>query len=307
MSGGIRRASNAEIAQVLDRVAALLEVQDADGFRVRAYRNAAATCRRFETDLFERVRAGGRAVLEELPGIGPSISTQIVEWLRTGRLQLLDRLEGEVSPEDLFRTLPGVGEELARGLHEVLGAETLEQLEVAAEEGRLEEVPKVGPRRAQAIRDAVTARLGERSRRWHPPAPARSEPPPVDLLLAVDREYREKARAGTLRRIAPRRFNPEGEAWLPVLHTDRDGYSLTALYSNTARAHRLGRTRDWVVIFAERNGDEVRQTLVTEYRGPLAGRRVVRGREAECARLFEAEEARGVDAIHDSGRRSGAG
>jgi hypothetical protein len=227
---------------------------------------------------------------EELPGIGPSISTQIVEWLRTGRLQLLDRLEGEVSPEDLFRTLPGVGDELARGLHEVLGAETLEQLEVAAEEGRLEEVPKVGPRRAQAIRDAVTARLGERSRRWHPPAPARSEPPPVDLLLAVDREYREKARAGTLRRIAPRRFNPEGEAWLPVLHTDRDGYSLTALYSNTARAHRLGRTRDWVVIFAERNGDEVRQTLVTEYRGPLVEVRLAGAdpeRDTELAREAE--------------------
>jgi Holliday junction resolvasome RuvABC DNA-binding subunit len=298
-----RRASNAEIAQVLDRVASLLEVQDADGFRVRAYRNAAATCRRSGAELCELVREGGRAALEELPGIGPSISTQIVEWLRTGRLQLLDRLEGEVSPEDLFRTLPGVGEGLAHALHEALGAETLEDVEVAAEAGRLEEVPGVGPRRAQAIRDAVRARLGERSRRWHPPAPARAEPPPVALLLAVDREYREKAAAGKLRRIAPRRFNPEGEAWLPVLHVDRDGYSLTALHSNTARAHRLGRTRDWVVIFAERNGDEVRQTVVTEYRGPLAGRRVVRGREDECARLFEAEDAARARPTASSGTR----
>ena len=56
---------------------------------------------------------------------------------------------------------------------------------------------------------------------------------------------------------------------------------------------RLGhRTHDWVVIFAERNGDEVRQTVVTEYRGPLAGRRVVRGREAECAQWLE------LDPVH---------
>jgi hypothetical protein len=40
-------------------------------------------------------------------------------------------------------------------------------------------------------------------------------------LLDVDREYREKAAAGQLRSIAPRRFNPSGEAWLPVLHTQR--------------------------------------------------------------------------------------
>ncbi len=286
------RTTNAEIAQVLDRVAALLEVQHADGFRVRAYRAAAATCRRWETPLAELLAAGGRAALEALPGIGPSISSQVAEWLRTGRLQLLDRLEGEVSPEDLFTTIPGIGEKLAHALHDELDAETLEDLEIAAEEGRLEGVAGVGPRRAQAIRDGLAQRLGERSRRWGATSSAASEPPPVELLLAVDREYREKASAGRLRRIAPRRFNPEGEAWLPVLHVEKEGWSFTALFSNTARAHRLQRTHDWVVIFAERAGDEVRQTLVTEYRGPLAGRRVVRGREAECARRFEASEGR---------------
>lgn len=286
MPPGTAAVSNAEIAQVLDRVAALLEAQHADGYRVRAYRTAAATCRSWDANLAELAGTGGRAALEELPGVGVSISAQIVEWLRTGRLRLLDRLEGEVSPEDLFSSIPGVGEELAHALHDALGAETLEELELAAEQGRLEDVPGIGPRRAQAIRDALAQRLGERSRRWHPAAAPGSEPPPVGLLLAVDREYRERARAGTLRRIAPRRFNPGGEAWLPVLHTDKEGWSLTALFSNTARAHRLGRTHDWVVIFAERDGDEVRQTVVTEYRGALAGRRIVRGREAECARHY---------------------
>ncbi len=73
------------------------------------------------------------------------------------------------------------------------------------------------------------------------------------------------------------------KAWLPVLHVDRDGWSLTALFSNTALAHELGRTRNWVVIyFGREGGPEHQRTVVTETRGPLEGWRVVRGREAAC-------------------------
>ena len=66
--------------------------------------------------------------------------------------------------------------------------------------------------------------------------------PPVAELLDVDRAYRTAAAAGELRRIAPRRMNPEAEAWLPVLHTERGSRHYTVLFSNTPRAHRLGRT-----------------------------------------------------------------
>jgi putative hydrolase len=83
--------------------------------------------------------------------------------------------------------------------------------------------------------------------------------------------------------IAPRRFNPTGEAWLPILHTERGDWRFTALFSNSALAHELGRVRDWVVIyFHQDSGPEGQRTVVTETRGPLAGRRVVRGRESEC-------------------------
>lgn len=68
--------------------------------------------------------------------------------------------------------------------------------------------------------------------------------PPVAELLQIDQAYRQQAEAGTLRKIAPRRFNPSGEAWLPVLHVDKDDWSYTALFSKTALAHELGRTRD---------------------------------------------------------------
>jgi len=92
-----------------------------------------------------------------------------------------------------------------------------------------------------------------------------------------------KAADGSLRTIAPKRFNPSGEAWLPVPHAQRGEWHFTALYSNTARAHELGRTRDWVVIYYY-DGDHVEGqcTVVTESRGALAGKRVVRGREEEC-------------------------
>jgi DNA polymerase (family 10) len=116
--------------------------------------------------------------------------------------------------------------------------------------------------------------------------------PPVSELLDVDREYRRGARRGTLPVIAPRKFNPKREAWLPVLHTVRDGRSYTALFSNTERAHRLGRTRDWVVLYYhDGDGRERRCTVVTEFREPLRGKRVVRGRELECAEYYGVEAA----------------
>lgn len=89
--------------------------------------------------------------------------------------------------------------------------------------------------------------------------------------------------SGSLPKIEPRRFNPSGEAWLPILHTERGEWRFTALFSNTARAHELGRTRDWVVIYFHLDsGPEGQRTVVTETRGRLKGHRVVRGREADC-------------------------
>ncbi len=60
--------------------------------------------------------------------------------------------------------------------------------------------------------------------------------------------YRNKARRNELELIAPRRFNPKGLAWLPVMHMHYKGWHFTALCSNTARAHQLNKSRDWVLI-----------------------------------------------------------
>jgi hypothetical protein len=115
---------------------------------------------------------------------------------------------------------------------------------VAAHDGRLAVVPGIGPRRAAMIRNALAGMLGRAIGRPAPPV----EEPDIEILLDVDRQYRAKAAAGHLPTIAPRRFNPRGEAWLPILHTERSRWHFTALFSNTARAHELDRTHDWVVI-----------------------------------------------------------
>jgi hypothetical protein len=140
-----------------------------------------------------------------------------------------------------------------------------------------------GDKRIEGIRAALDARLRRVRRAMRPGAL-----PSVEELLDVDREYRAKAAAGELPTIAPRRMNPSGEAWLPILHTRRDGRDYTALYSNTPLAHRLDRTHDWVVIYPENGAGQRPFTVVTERRGALAGKRVVRGRERECREAYGA-------------------
>lgn len=281
--------NNATIAQALAEMAALLEAQGDNPYRVAAYRRASETVAQLGSPLREIHRSGGVAALDALPGVGQRIAAAIVEMLETDHWQQLERLRGGSDPEALFRTIPGVGPDLAMRLHEALGVDTLEALEGAAQAGRLETVEGIGPRRAAAIGAALTQMLdrGRNRRRGLSRVPAGAEPP-VALLLQVDREYRAGAEADRLPKIAPKRFNPENLAWLPVLHTNSSGWHFTALYSNTARAHELGRTHDWVVIFAE---DEAHHehpcTVVTAGRGALVGRRVVRGRELECRQWYE--------------------
>ena len=112
--------------------------------------------------------------------------------------------------------------------------------------------------------------------------------PDIRLILKVDEVYRRRAGAGQLPMIAPKRFNPDNKAWLPILHTTHEGLHFTVLYSNTARAHSLNRVHDWVVIyFYDDHHREGQHTVVTETHGSLKGKRVVRGREAECETFYD--------------------
>lgn len=300
MSGATTHSAdptNGRVADMLEETASLLELQRANPFRVQAYRNAATTIRDSPRSVSEILREEGIEGLDRLPAIGPALARAITLMVDTGRFPMLDRLRGEHDPLDVLTSVPGIGPRLAQRLHDELGISTLEELETAAHDGRLARAGGFGEKRVAGIRDALATRLRQRI------APARATPrgeggevvaePPVAELLDADREYREQAEAGTLHLIAPRRFNPKRRAWLPVLHTQRGERHYTALFSNTARAHQQGRTHDWVVLYFDGGGGERQHTVVTQLSGALGGRRVVRGREQECAAYYHAREIPG--------------
>ena len=230
--------TNEEIAGVLERIADLLEAQDENDFRVRAYRRGADTVRKTDAQVADLTHQG-RDELEKLPNVGEGIAGVIYEYVTTGRSGVLDRLRGEVSPREVIRQVPGIGPELADRVVKELDVDSLEALEQAAHDGRLEQVEGFGPKRARSVRLALAGMLSGAARRHARRVAAdeaASEAPDVGTLLDVDREYLRKSEANELKKIAPKRFNPEKEAWLPILNTERGDWSFTALFSNTKQA-----------------------------------------------------------------------
>jgi hypothetical protein len=221
--------------------------------------------------------------LVAIPTIGEALALAIADLVDDGRWRWLERLRGEVDPEAVLATVAGIGPGLAARIHQELGIETLEDLELAAHDGRLARVEGFGAKRVQSVVDSLAGRLGPRRARAAEPQSGAGSPSTAELL-DVDREYRRKASTGALPTIAPRRFNPAHDRWLPILHTARGDRHYTAMFSNTARAHELGRTDDWVVIYSDTPG-EGQWTVVTETRGPREGARVVRGREGSTQPL----------------------
>jgi hypothetical protein len=279
---------NRRIADRLEEAARLLRAQGADPFRVNAYLRAAESVRSWPESMKDQYVRQGTEGLEDVPHVGPTIARAIRELVIRGRLPMVDRLRGELEPARVLATVPGIGRRFAEKLHVELGLNTLEDLEAAAHDGRLATIAGFGEKRLAGIRDSLAQRLGRtRSGSVQPPVAT-----PVAELLDVDREYRERAAAGELPLIAPRRFNPTHEAWLPVLHTRRGSRHYTALYSNTARAHRFGRTRDWVVLYGDDDrGNEYQYTVITAHDGAHRGRRIVAGREREGDGISRANAA----------------
>ncbi|MEW5707364.1 MAG: DNA polymerase/3'-5' exonuclease PolX [Pseudomonadota bacterium] len=149
---------NADIAAMFGEIADLLEIQGANPFRVRAYRNAARTVEGLGRDLAALVKAGED--LTELPGIGEDLAAKIKEAVETGRLAFLDRLHKELPPAitELLK-IPGLGPKRVKALYHDLGVQTLEQLARAARDGRIRELPGFGAKTEEKILEAVQAHL----------------------------------------------------------------------------------------------------------------------------------------------------
>lgn len=285
---------NEQIARRFEEVAQLLSEQGANPYRVQAYRNAATTLRRLSRPVGEILKQEGIEGLRKLPGIGESLARAIHDIILTGRLLFLDRLRGDADPVSLLASVPGIGPVLAERLHQELSIDTLEELELAAHDRRLIKIAGIGGKRLAGIIDTLATRLG---RTRGTGQRAKDRDPPIEELLDVDREYREQAQASKLPKIAPRRFNPSGEAWLPILHSSRGNRHYTALFSNTPRAHQLGMTRDWVVLYYDGRAGGRQCTVITAQRGSLKEKRIIRGREEECAAYYKSHTSPAPDTV----------
>lgn len=290
----MKKPTNDEIADLLERIGDLLDIQDANPFRIRAYQSAANTARYLDQSLAELAQQKRWDDLKALPNIGEGITALIGEYVSSGRSTLLQDLESQTGPEATLLQVPGIGPEFAKRIVKQIQVESLPELEIAAHDGRLETVEGFGQRRVEGVRTALAgllsqgARSSQKNRTEKTKKPAENEDKPsVALLLDIDEEYRKQAKAGKLHKIAPRRFNPEKKEWLPVMHTKREGWNFTVLFSNTAQAHQLEKTDDWVVIYYEKDDKEEQNTIVTETKGSLEGKRVVRGRSAETQEFYQ--------------------
>ncbi len=146
---------NIEIAAVLKEMSILLEIQGGmNPFRIRAYQNAVHTVEEHATPLRALVHEG--ADLTELPAIGSEMASHIVELVTTGGLSRLEELAVEIprSLVDLTR-LPGVGPKKVRKLWDELGITTIDELEVAAEAGKVAGLDGFGPKSQEKILEGI--------------------------------------------------------------------------------------------------------------------------------------------------------
>ncbi len=189
---------NADVAAVFGEIADLLEVQGANVFRIRAYRNAARTIGDLLSDL-NTLRAQGKA-LTDLPGIGADLAAKIDEILDTGTCAFLERLRSEVpaGASELLK-IPGLGPKRVKALLLELNIQNLEQLRSAAAEGRIHELKGFGEKTEQHILRAV-----EGYQSWPKRFNLARASQYVDALVAYLRETRGVSQvvvAGSFRRM----------------------------------------------------------------------------------------------------------
>ncbi len=169
---------NADIAAAFDEIADLLELQQANPFRIRAYRNAARTLLAWPEEMSRRIER--EAPLSDLPGIGEDLAGKIEEMLATGHLAALERLR-EAFPPGITALLqvPGLGPRRVQTLYHELGTYLPEQVLEAARAGRIQKIPGFGPTSERRIVEAIAGHL-QRSTRW----PLARVAPEIDALLA---------------------------------------------------------------------------------------------------------------------------
>lgn len=146
---------NADVARLFEDLADLLELDGANTFRVRAYRNASRTVESLSADIAAIVERDP-AELQQLDGIGKDLADKIVVIVRTGKLPQLEELKEKI-PAGVVQMLriPGIGPKKVSALFKELGLETLEALKQAAEQGRIAELKGFGRKTEQIILEGI--------------------------------------------------------------------------------------------------------------------------------------------------------
>jgi len=151
---------NADIAAIFEEMADLLEIQNENPFRIRAYRNAARQVEGMGVALADLVAKDED--LTELPGIGHDLAAKIQEIVATGKCKALEKLRKQLpsSVTELLK-VPGLGPKRVRTLYDQLKVKTTSQLAKAAKAGKIRELEGFGAKTEQTILDALTARTAE--------------------------------------------------------------------------------------------------------------------------------------------------
>jgi DNA polymerase (family 10) len=154
---------NHDIAEIFDQVADLLEIEGANPFRVRAYRNAARVADGLSQSLTDLVARG--ADLADLPGIGEDLAAKIKEIVDTGSLGLLRELEARTPPglREMMR-IAGLGPKRVHLLHEKLGIETPMDLLESARSGKIKEIKGFGEKIEKQILEGLGQITGSEKR-----------------------------------------------------------------------------------------------------------------------------------------------
>ncbi|BBP03537.1 DNA polymerase/3'-5' exonuclease PolX [Sulfuriferula plumbiphila] len=174
---------NADIAAIFEEIADLLEIEGANPFRIRAYRNAARVVGEYGRELRALLENGGD--LPRLPGIGTDLAGKIREIVTTGHCALLERLRGELpTGVTALLKIPGLGPKKVSALYHDLAVETPEQLLRMAREGRIRQLHGFGEKTEASILHAIEA-YGSKARRYPLAAAAQHATALVAYLRSV--------------------------------------------------------------------------------------------------------------------------
>ena len=188
---------NADIAKLFEQIADLLEIEGANPFRVRAYRNAARELEMLGMPAADMLARGED--LRELPGIGDDLAAKITEIVATGSCKALEKLRHELPPTiTQLLEIPRLGPKRVRALYERLGVKTLAQLAEAARSGRIRALDGFGPKTEEAILEALATHAATPARIERAIAAQYAEP--LRELLARVAGVQQAVIAGSFRR-----------------------------------------------------------------------------------------------------------